>query len=110
MDFSYVSTGGITLLGCSSPVTITYNLITAYSAGDFVWLKYRARLGVLERINIKKINVINFQKYNYQDTFNRLWLEYELCDLETAEDLVTIYKNKQTKAYAHYLKNCNTSI
>lgn len=106
MDYSYTSSGGLELIGCSAPVTIVFNVATQFNEGDFVWIKYRARKGILERVNIKKINLINLTKYNYQDTFNRLWLEYEICDLPTAENLVEIFKARQTIAYTNSVRNC----
>ena len=48
------------------------------------YIRDKARVGILERIVIKYYNPCN-----YQDTFNRLWLEFELVDLEEAELLIS---------------------
>lgn len=106
-DFSYTGSGGIELFCCAKPTSLVYFAYPEFQVGDFVWLKHRARVGKLEKVNIKKINLLTYLQYNYQDTFNRIWLEHELCDEATAEQLIDIYRRRARAALVLALKNCN---
>ena len=110
MDFDYIASGSINLIGCSGPNSIGYVAITEFLEGDFAWIKYRADKGLLERVNIKKINFQTIYQYNYQDTFNRVWLERELCSLEEAQAKIHDFKVKQKKAYVLVQKNCESTL
>lgn len=106
---NYTAAGGFDLVGCVE-VDTSINVITAYDVGDLLYIVHRAKLGKLEKVAIKKINVINHLIYNYQDTFNRVWFEDELCELEAAEILVQRFKDRQSAAYVRYLRNCQSVI
>jgi len=110
MDYSYVASGRLFIFGCAEPNNATYTVETLFEVNDFAWIKKQANKGILERINIKKINFINIIAYNYQDTFNRLWVESELTDLATAQDLVNSYLMKQELTYQLHLRLCSSTI
>jgi len=107
---NYSAIGGFSIFGCAGPNNATFVVPTLFSINSFAWIKTKAKKGVLEQINIKEINFIDILSYNYQDTMNRLWLEYELTDLTTAEGLIVIYKEKQRMMYELQLKNCIATI
>ncbi len=109
-DFSHTGSGGLELIGCVDLIETTIFVFPAFAVGDFAWIKQRARRGVLERVSIKKINFIDQFTWNYQDSFNRLWLEKEFVDLATAEQLVQAFKVTQHARYVSYLKNCQSEI
>jgi hypothetical protein len=109
-DFSYTGSGGLEIFGCAGPNTSTFYVVTLFNTGDLVWLRHSARRGILEKVFIKQINFITNVQYNYQDNFNRLWLENELCDFTTAEQLVAIYAARSRAAYILAQKNCNAVI
>lgn len=94
------STKPIRVVGCAG-LSIKQNLIVRFLVGDRVYIRKKARMGLIESVVIKRINGV-FPKYegfntaiqpdvNYVDTFNRVWLEDELVSQETAIDLARIY-------------------
>jgi len=101
MSYSYeTQLGGIRVAGCAG-ISIKQNLIVRFLVGDRVYIRRKARLGIIESVVIKRLNGI-FPKYegfntaiqpdfNYVDTFNRVWLEDELVTQEHAIDLARIY-------------------
>jgi hypothetical protein len=107
---NYSASGGISIFGCVGPNNATFTVLTLFSVNDFAWIKFQAKKGILEKINIKKINFIDILSYNYQDTLNRLWLEYELTDLTTAKELIDDFKQQQQTSYAIQLRNCSSVI
>ncbi|RDJ35506.1 MAG: hypothetical protein DWQ19_11865 [Crenarchaeota archaeon] len=108
--FNYTGSGGLELIGCAGPNNTAIFAYTAFTEGDAVYIRQNARKGQLEKVVIKKINFLSEVRYNYQDTFNRLWLELELCNLATAQNLINIYNAQSHAAYVLYLKNCNAEL
>lgn len=109
-DFSHIGSGGLEMFGCAGPNSSTFYVVTLFNEGDLVWLRHSARRGILEKVFIKQINFITNLQYNYQDNFNRLWLEKELCDEATAQQLVALYEARARAAYILAQKNCNAVI
>lgn len=87
--FTYVATGGLNAVGCSI-TTKTIFIRTKFKEGDFAYEERLARKGKLERLVIKKINVVNnlstggVYVINYKDTLNAIYLEEELIDEASA--------------------------
>lgn len=102
---NYEAQGGLKITNCGEYEYIT-NVITLFQKGDLVYVKYKARRGKLEKVVIKKINLINQYDWNYQDTQNRIWLEYELCDLNEANSIIKNYINQRNKKYAYFIERC----
>ena len=98
--FAHVATGGLNAVGCSI-TTKTIFLRTKFKEGDVAYEKRLARKGKLEKLVIKKINVVNnlstggVYVINYADTFNAVYLEEELVDEATALQLAEDYYQLQ---------------
>lgn len=75
-----------------------------FIAGDRVWLKHEAeKNGKLRSVVVKKI-----LSDNIIDTFNRVWLEGECVTEDAANDLITVYTNKQNQILKQKLETgCN---
>ena len=87
-------------MGCAG-LSVQQRLIVRFLVGDRVYIKRKARLGVIESVIIKRINGV-FPKYegfntaiqpdvNYVDTFNRVLMEEELATQENAFYIARIY-------------------
>ena len=94
--FNETISGGAAIMGCAV-ITFFDRLITLFAAGDIVFNIDKARKGVMERIVIKKIKVINASliggqtEVMYVDTLNALWNEVDLIDYDDALALATAY-------------------
>lgn len=76
--------------GCTK-YKVNKNIPINLSNGDLLYIIYKAKKGVLERIAIKTHQINSIDGVQYFDTFNRVWFEYELCDENTANDYVDAY-------------------
>ena len=99
----YTATGGIRITGCSLPVIVSKYYEFTYGIGSIVYVLAKARKGILEKVVIKKVNLVDFSGtlpiYNYVDTTNRVWLEPELTLQETAQALAISYLERQIGQY-----------
>jgi len=95
-DFEYIGSGGAETLGCaeySMQVYYTY----AFEVGSIVYLKHKAKKGILERVAIKRIFIRQNKAtwgqpiFIYQDTLNSLYNEADLVTHQQAVDLTLIY-------------------
>lgn len=102
---NYEAQGGFKLTNCSK-YSFSKNVVTLFQKGDIVYIKFPARRGKLEKITIKKVNVVTLHDWNYQDTQNRIWLEYELCELNEANQIIKNYITNKNKRYDFYIKQC----
>lgn len=68
--------------------------MSQWETGQTLYIKYRAEIGCLEKVVIKKV-LLNgpFQIPIYKDTFNWLWNESELILQEEATQIVDDWKN-----------------
>jgi hypothetical protein len=105
----YIATGRITIGGCSLPVQVDRYYTFTFGIGSMPYVIAKARKGVLERVCIKKVNLVNFDGispiYNYVDTTNRVWMEDELTWQSVAIELATYYLELEI---AHY--RCDEDI
>mgnify|MGYP003335257256 CR=1 FL=1 len=103
----YLGNGEIEFLGCNQP-KIYYFVDNIYSIGDLLYIKPKALLGILEKIVIKDILANGEYPYyiTYIDTYNWIWNEEELISLETAQNLIEIYKEKNKNLNLQNIKNC----
>lgn len=100
MDFSYEGSGGVRVVGCAE-FEGAKNYTTQFLPRQRAWVRRKARLGLIESIVVKKINTLSPEEMvsdwgsepevTYTDMFNRVWLEEELVNEETAVDLARIY-------------------
>jgi hypothetical protein len=97
--FNYEATGQIRLKGCAG-LGLYKNYTVLFLVGSRVYVKKKARLGVMEPVVLKRINRVVPEsassrgvqpEINYVDTFNRVWMEEELLSEENAVDLAKIY-------------------
>jgi hypothetical protein len=95
MEYSFIGNGKLRFFGC--PIINVEKLYPSkFSVGEVLYPIRKARLGVLEKIAIKKI-ILNF-KYSqpifiYKDTFNSLYEEKELCRYLEAQQEVESFNS-----------------
>lgn len=96
--FNETGVGGVVPAGCG---IITYIDVhqTLFATGDILFNIDKAKKGVLEKVVIKKVNIINAKftggqfEVMYVDTFNALWNETDLVSHAQAIILATAYYN-----------------
>jgi hypothetical protein len=97
--FNHEATGHIRIAGCAG-LGLYKNYTVLFVVGSRVYVKRKARIGVMEPVVLKKINRIMPKnshyrgiqaEINYVDTFNRVWMEDELLSEENAVDIASIY-------------------
>lgn len=107
----YDATGGINVNGCSGfGLEPDYGLI--YSVGERVWILAKARKGMVESVVIKRHSRnrrrsgISYEGTDWQiaytDTFNRVWLEYELVTEQEAAEMVADFENRRLAKIREY--------
>lgn len=84
------ASGRIRLFGCAKVILSKYYSLT-FPINSIVYIVYQAQKGELEKICVKRVNMIEEGIFNYVDTFNRVWLEGELCEEEEAIELYNYY-------------------
>jgi hypothetical protein len=91
---TYEGGGGIRIGGCAA-YKLTINVAFPYGPGQTVYLIYRAQKGILEKITIKRINLVRRGSYQrvpiYVDMNNFLYNEDELCYESQAIDYAVAY-------------------
>ncbi len=88
MSEEYTGSGGFDLGGCA-PFAIHQTYEFDFAQGSIVYVRRKARRGILEKVSIKRL-VVNGQGGNvYVDTFNEVWLEEELCSESLAVEIAT---------------------
>jgi hypothetical protein len=97
--FNHEATGHIRVTGCAG-LGLYKNYTVLFLVGSRVYVKKKARLGVMEPVVLKRINRVVLEsassrgvqpEINYVDTFNRVWMEDELLSEENAVDLARTY-------------------
>ena len=81
-----------------------------YEVGALVYSCAKASRGELEKVAIKKVNFL----YNhgtpivtYVDTFNRIWLENELCEESNALAAVNAFLVAKQERLIEAMRNCS---
>jgi hypothetical protein len=94
MDYSYQSSGFVKFFGC--PIILIRRLYPSkFSVGEILYVLRKARLGILEKVAVKKVNLNlhgNEASFIYKDTFNSLYNEEELCRYIEAQQEVQSFK------------------
>lgn len=94
MDYSYQSTGRLKFFGC--PIVEIRKLYPSkFSIGEILYVLSKARLGILEKIAVKKVNLSligNRAFFVYKDTFNFLYNEEDLCRYIEAQQEVDSFR------------------
>ena len=100
---NYTATGKITITGCALPIKVNKYYTFAFGIGSALYVIAKARKGILEKVVIKKANLVYFSGnqpvYNYVDTTNRVWFERELTWQSTAIALATSYLERAIANY-----------
>ena len=89
-------------------VLITYD----YAVGSIVYNINKARRGILEAVAIKKVRIVTPTNGDviailYQDTYNGLWNEYDLCNEQEATDLAIIYLENVKSSILEEMLHCD---
>jgi hypothetical protein len=95
---NYQATGSIRITGCSLN-KLQKNFLVYFSIGSRVYIKKKAKLGILEPVVLKKVYRTEQENFyngiqpaiTYVDTFNRVWMEDELTWEADAIDYAKIY-------------------
>lgn len=96
MTFNEIGSGGAIISGCSL-ISFVDILYTTFAQGDVGYNVNKARVGVLEKVVIKKQKAIRNLKTHgkltvlYIDTFNALWNESDLVSLSNAKTIAVNY-------------------
>lgn len=89
---NYDGQGRVRIAGCAG-LGIKDNYEIQFQVGSKAYVKRRAELGIVDPVFIKRINRVYPKsvsysgvspQINYLDTLNRVWMEDELTDEETA--------------------------
>lgn len=81
MRYVYKSSGKIKFYGCPT-ILIKRLYPSKFSVGEILYILRKARLGILEKIAVKKVYlkfIENETVFIYKDTFNSLHNEKDLC-------------------------------
>lgn len=109
--FNYVGSGNINLTGCYAAFK-SINFTTKYTKGDVVFLKKKAKKGILESVAIKDVRILgggfssNQITAIYTDTYNFLYNEDELLYPNEAYEL----KNNYCILHSNFKHNSNVKI
>jgi hypothetical protein len=98
--------GGVRVGGCFNIRAIYLNILK-YAIGSIVFEKPKARLGIFEKVAIKK--PIFFGGYLtplYVDTFNRYHNEDDLCSYTEAVEIVQLALAAQAVKMENAVLNC----
>jgi len=94
MNYTYNSQGDIKFFGC--PIVFIRRLYPSkFSVGEVVYILRKARLGILEKVAIKKVNLnlkTNEPIFIYKDTFNSLHNEEDLCRYIEAQQEIDSFR------------------
>lgn len=100
MPFEHQASGRVRVNGCAG-LSLEKNYPALYAVGDRVWIRQKAARGKFESVVVKRvrIKVTDAPSYGgveivvvYADTFNRVWIEFELASQAEAETLVESYR------------------
>jgi hypothetical protein len=97
-DFNHSSTGGVHLFGYGVVDKSTVYVLP-YKEGDIAFLKFRAEVGIIESIRIKRV-LMNVDVYGlsspiYVDMLNAYYTEREFLDHAAAVVIANAYIDKQ---------------
>lgn len=94
MPTNYESSGGVKVNGCAGFAS-KRNFPVRFSPGDRVWIERKARRGRIESVVLSRFHLNEAGGgfvVVYADTFNRVWLEYELVGQDEAEALLEAHR------------------
>lgn len=104
MSFEYTGEGTIRISGCVCPTKQVY-VLYKWQVNSYVYLKYKALQGIMERVAIKKVIINQSPKTAfaevvlYQDTLNSLYNENDLITEEEALYYAQLYWLTQLEQY-----------
>jgi hypothetical protein len=108
-----IGSGGATITSDCSLIMFSYKIHTTWGPGDVLYNIDKARVGVLEKVVVKKQRLTmnsrtkGFQNVIYVDTFNALWNEWDLVVLSEAQTVAVAYLERQLAAL-NSLNSCPT--
>lgn len=97
--FTYIASGGLVLVRCGSvwqfaPLILR---VVAFLPGERAWLRFKAEIGIVESVYVKKIKLIDLYTLIYIDTFNRAYNERDLIGNAEAVSLAITYLENQLR-------------
>jgi hypothetical protein len=101
----YEANGKIKILGCCAS-KYKQNFIVLFPVGSRAFVKFKANIGKIESVVIKKFRILlpdslvsqGIQpEVMYEDTFNRIWAEEELINQTNALNLIEFYNKEQNR-------------
>ena len=97
-DFNYSSNGGVHLFGYGV-VDKSTSYTLSYKEGDVVFLNFRAEIGIIESIRIKRVlmnvDVFGLSSPVYVDMLNSYYTERDFLDHAGAVVVANAYIDKQ---------------
>jgi hypothetical protein len=112
MIYNETGFGGMIVYGCAD-ISTARVYVTAYSVGDVMFNKRKAKHGILEKVVIKEIFASNFFLTKgefrplYKDTLNALWNESDLISCTQAKQEVVSYYNFLIAKYQIMKQQCH---
>lgn len=106
---------GVGVSSCCGVGSRSVRIEYQFAQGSVVYSIKKAREGILEAIAIKKVLIKNpYNNYGsvfvlYQDTYNGLWNEEDLCNQAQAVSLATTYLEEQEALLRNYLLTCGVN-
>ena len=95
IQYSFTGSGKIRFFGC--PIINLNRLYPSkFIVGEVLYILRKARLGVFEKIGVKKVNLFfkgDEPIFMYKDTFNRIHDENALCRQVEAQQEAESFKN-----------------
>jgi hypothetical protein len=110
--YEYIGTGGIGVGGCSDEKATMFKYFR-WGPGMTLFICPKAAQGTLEKITIKRINLVqNRRTYMkiipvYVDTYNCLYNENELCTESEAISAATAYYSQQLIEINRLISSCS---
>lgn len=111
MNYNYNMNGGVGIYGCGKVVFKIFRYYK-YKPGSVLYLCYKAKIGILEKIVIKQVIPKAGYKNNiysnalYKDNLNFLYNEDELCSEANAVALAINYYENQLEKNKKLIRNC----
>lgn len=106
MLFEYEAIGRVRINGCAG-TGLRPDHEMMYGVGERVWIADKAKIGKIESVVVKRSGRkmrgrtsycgVDWQ-ITYTDTFNRVWMEYELVTEQQAMNYVDSYNERMIAA------------
>jgi hypothetical protein len=93
-NYTETGSGGAECSGCAI-IEFTPYIYYPFIVGDTAYSQEAAQRGIIEKIVIKKVDVLAYDVIRYIDTLNGLWLSDELVTLAVATAIYNTFYQRQ---------------